>query len=745
MDLEFELEQDYLRQVRNFLEESEKNRLTEMTTLKQKLDRLFKESGGTFSQDYELAKASLKLAQTRQGKSQEAMEKPFFGRIDFREKLSLKPERLYIGRHAVRDNDSVTDFVIDWRSPAAELYYSGTLGRSEYHAPGGFIQGDLSVKRRYTYTKDTVPMIERYFDEGDQILVSSEQGEGKTLQDEFLRISLEEASSEKMKDIVATIAREQNKIIRAPKNIPLIVQGAAGTGKTAVALHRLAYLLYLHRESMTGQDVCIIAPSRMFLDYISDVLPDLGTTDVIQTTLEDLMRKELKIRQSVRHKEEVLQSILEGEPETARKEAAISRLKGSRAYMKLIQAMVREKETELCDRGPILIEGEVLYTAEEIRRLFTKDLLYLPLNERRAKIQTYCLRNVQMRAQKAGLYIERRFAGEIGRIKEAFRDNKALLREKITACYDQRDAVLKNLKTAARTKIKEYFKAFAQESALSLYERLLGREGFVQQHLPGAGEHLSDLTGFSRTDIRAEDLAACMYLSLLLDGTSRRWSHIVVDEAQDYTLLELEVIRLLARQDSITLVGDLAQGIYSYRAFASWEEAAALFADGAVHYQLKNSYRSTIEIMEEAARTLRRMEIGVEEAVPVFRRGRRPKRALYQGKEELLGILHGIDEVMAQDCRTTMALVTRTWSEAEAFYKLLKGSLPELELAGEDTASGHLKKVLMPSYLTKGLEFDCVVLLDESSFSGSTLDLRLKYVSLTRARHLEFILSRANA
>lgn len=229
---------------------------------------------------------------------------------------------------------------------------------------------------------------------------------------------------------------------------------------------------------------------------------------------------------------------------------------------------------------------------------------------------------------------------------------------------------------------------------------------------------------------------------MLLNGTRHSWSHVVVDEAQDYTMLQLEVIRRLARQDSLTLVGDLAQGIYSYRAIKDWQEANQLFKSGAAYYELRNSYRSTVEIIREANRTLHRMQLPLKEAIPVLRHGRIPQHSTWSTSEELAERLKEVEAIMQNDQRNTLALVTKTFEEAAQLHRLLKKQFPQYELIDVTKRKSSLSRVIIPSYLTKGLEFDAVVLLDEPSFGSDPLDLRLKYVALTRALHLEFLFER---
>lgn len=742
MARELDQERHYLAAVHQFMADQERIRLSDLERLELRVDALGKSSGGTFSQDYELARQSLELARSRQGRQDESHEKPYFGRIDFRPRLALEPEQLYIGKHAVRDNDSSADLVIDWRAPIAELYYSGTLGRNEYQAPGGYIEGDLTLKRRYTYTKEAAPDIERYFDEGDQIHIATGGADDHALQDEFLRISLEESSTEKLKEIVATIAGEQNRIIRAPKNIPIIVQGAAGAGKTTVALHRLAYLLYLHRAVMKGPEVAIIAPNRLFLEYISEVLPDLGAGEVIQTTLEDLIRRELKLRKYSRSKDDILHVILEGTPREAALAARLARLKGSLIFRDWLTGIAASAQERMCEREPIRVEGVSLYSETEIRRLLLEDLVYLPFNQRRESLETYVRRNLKERTKRAVQQIEERFNQKIIGIKRLYSDDEPLMRQRIRETYQSRDEILDELPKLARLAVKDYFKGFREITIAELYEASL-RDVTLLSSLDIDEELVTSLTEYSGADPGADDLSAMMYLSLLIDGTAHSFAHIVVDEAQDYSPLQLEVIRRLARQDSVTLVGDLAQGIYAWRAIASWDEASAVFPGGTMYYPLKNSYRSTMEIIHQANDVLAQMDLDLDQAVPVLRHGPVPQRLVWHDEMELAEILRQVLDQMETDGRKSLALVTRTHGEAKAAWNRLKKIIPELEFIDEHRDKSRLGRVLLPSYMTKGLEFDCVVLLDESAFDSSELDLRLKYVSLTRALHLEYILDRA--
>lgn len=213
--------------------------------------------------------------------------KPYFARIDFKADLDKDKERLYIGKISLLDSKTQESIIVDWRAPISNLYYDGRIGRSSYISPEGEITGEISLKRQYFIENQ---ILEKYTD----IDLKAN--------DELLQVALEEKADDRLKNIVATIQKEQNAIIRADINKPLIVQGVAGSGKTTIALHRIAYLIYTYEKEFDPNNFMIIAPNKFFLNYISNVLPDLGVEDVKQYTFEDLayeiIGKRLKISDS---------------------------------------------------------------------------------------------------------------------------------------------------------------------------------------------------------------------------------------------------------------------------------------------------------------------------------------------------------------------------------------------------------------------------------------------------------------
>ncbi len=203
----------------------------------------------------------------------------YFGRIDFQESDADTFRNIYVGVHNFQDSESNKNLVFDWRAPISSLFYDFELGEGHYETQSGLIQGDISLKRQFKIRKGEM----EYMLDTDV-----------TIHDEVLQKELNQASSAKMKNIVATIQKEQNAIIRNEEARYLIIQGVAGSGKTSIALHRIAYLLYRFKDTISSEDILIISPNKVFASYISNVLPELGEETVAETSMEDIANEILE-------------------------------------------------------------------------------------------------------------------------------------------------------------------------------------------------------------------------------------------------------------------------------------------------------------------------------------------------------------------------------------------------------------------------------------------------------------------
>ena len=381
-------EREVLSETKTWIASEQERLKNEKSKTDEKLDTLNKKSKGAYDPEIEIIKKSVDFLSKELDKFKEAYDKPYFARIDFRE-YRKDFESFYIGKCGLGDMMEGEEKVIDWRAPLADLYYSGTQGEAYYRAPMGVIEGELSLKRKFLFDDDH--NLKECFDEGinEIILKSGLDEEGDGLIDEFLRINLENSTGTKLKDVVATIQKEQNDIIRAPKNSPLIIQGSAGSGKTTVALHRLAYLLYRYKGNITGEDILVIAPNKIFLDYISEVLPNLGVEKVEQKTFEELALKKLGIKGKVITKDKKLVEILENDLEKNKYIMSDSKIKGSILFKEMLDRYIQVLEREDSNIDNIKVCGYSIFDSKEIKRLFLKDLIKYPVNKRKDEIKNY--------------------------------------------------------------------------------------------------------------------------------------------------------------------------------------------------------------------------------------------------------------------------------------------------------------------------------------------------------------------
>lgn len=721
------------------------NRLEEVAT---KLSQLVKEVKGSYSVEKETFKVLKESLEKDIGNYTEAINNPYFGRIDFKENGNFE-ETIYIGKNGISNTKDVEEIVVDWRAPVADLYYSGTSKESYYKSPKGIIEGKLETKRKFLFNNDE---IEKVFDEAiDQIMVSGE--EGKELVDEFLKINLEANTGKKLKEVVSTIQKEQNEIIRWPKNLPIIVQGSAGSGKTTIALHRLAYLIYRYNENLKGEDILVLAPNKLFLNYISDILPSLDVSEVKQNTFEDLMLSKLKIKLEVYDKDKKIKQILNEKDEFKKKLILnSSKVKGTLVYKKMLERFIKLIEHISFDIKDIRVKEEVLFDRKYIEKLYKNDFKMHPINKRKDEIKKYLQLNLKNKVEVTLAAIDEKYDFKVLEIKREHKDIEKR-RKFLIDIYDERDMLKESVKKNAKREFNAYFKEWKSINSSDLYKEFFNNEELFDSATAGRIPKVLEQYMKSEFDnniknniIDEDDLAPLYYIKILIDGISdeERFKHIVVDEVQDYSMFQLDVIRNLAIGNSLTLVGDLAQGIYYYKGINSWDELIKdVFNSEATYVKLSQSYRSTVEIIDFASKVLNSQNLNIKECKPVLRHGEKPKIIEVKIEEEYVTEIENIIKLLKENNKRSMAVITKDDKEANNFYRILqKNSKYKFGIVTEKNDKCEEDFLIIPSYLTKGLEFDCTILLNpsEDRYSESLLDKKLLYVSLTRALHMEFII-----
>ena len=718
--------------------------------LEKKVSMLKKSSGGTYSEELALTQQVYEFANKNLQKYSEAVYKPYFARIDFRE-YRRDNESFYIGKFGLNDNSAIEEKVIDWRAPIADLYYSGQQGKVSFKSPIGFIEGELSLKRKFLIKNDE---LENAFDEGinDIILKSSnDENEDNVLVDEFLKINLEESIGSKLKDVVATIQKEQNEIIRASKNTVMIIQGSAGSGKTTVALHRLAYLMYKYSENLSTHEILVVAPNKLFLDYISDILPSLGVSGVKQSTFEDIACDILKYSGKIYTKDMKFSSVMEeSHKEKIKFITTSSRFKGSMTYKSIMDRYLKYLEKQDILVGDIMLSEHVLFNSTEIKRLYSKDLIHYPLNKRKQEIKRYFNLKLKNLIPEVMGKIDYTYDISIQNVKRSSQDD-LFKRKKIIELYDTRDEEKKKLKVNAKKAIDEYFKEWSQKSVIDLYFDLLKDEDIFNELTEG--KITTKLFEFNKEEavnninasiIDSDDLAALLYLKMKIEGLEKfSFAHIVIDEAQDYSNFQLLMLKNIAVNDSFTIVGDIGQGIYYYKGIESWNKLINEVFKGEANYiPLSQSYRSTIEIINVANRVLQKQLNYITPAKPVLRHGKEPELIGYSEEKEFAEKLDEIVESVKTSGKKSIAVIGKTFEECKHIKAQLKRySKNDWELIKNTDKNFKLEKIIIPSYMTKGLEFDCSIIYncDEQSYDNNELDKKILYVVLTRALHLEYI------
>ena len=744
------LEREILNQKRkDILREVEEKRKYQ-DEIEMKLKMLTKESKGNYNQEKENTEKIYNLLKKEIENYEEALREPYFGRVDFSEKFGNE-ENIYIGKKGISSSVDGEEIVVDWRAPVADLYYSGTGGEAYYRAPMGVIEGELNLKRKFLYNNND---LEKIFDESTNKIIIND-AEGSELVDEFLKINLEESRGKKLKEVVATIQKEQNDIIRWPKNLPIIVQGSAGSGKTTIALHRLAYLLYRYRESMDGKDILVLAPNKLFLDYISEILPTLGSNDVKQTTFQELVIKELKLKGKIRSKDDKLKELIELEDNKDKKNIVnASRVKGNLIFKTIIDRYITLLEGSSLEINDIEIANYILFSKREIMRLYLKDLQSYPINKRKDEIKRYLSLKLKEKVESLVIQIDREWDLKIKEIKKNLEDGEER-RHKLIEVYNERDNLKEYIRHDAKKVMNEYFKNWRGITCNDIYMNLFKDEQVFEiatgNRIPKSLAEYIKAEAISNNEkgiIDEDDLPVLFYIHMILEGIDEKskYKHIVVDEAQDYSPFQIYLINKLSKGNSLTLVGDLAQGIYHYKGIRTWEDITEGVFDGkATFISLSQSYRSTVEIIDFAKGALEAQGLGLKTAKPVLRHGDKPKIKKTASRRESIRIMEEIIDKLKDQGKHSIAIITKTYAEGKVLEREFKKHTNiEFTLIKGNEKHGPLTDVIIiPSYLTKGLEFDGTIIYNptEKNYPDNLLNQRLLYVALTRALHNEYIVS----
>ncbi|PEZ84035.1 UvrD-helicase domain-containing protein [Bacillus sp. AFS017274] len=679
------------------------------------------------------------MSKTELESLRKASKKPYFARVDFERNDGDRGEVLYFGKTSLYQRESQEQIIVDWRSPIANLYYEGRIGEIEYEAEGETFSGNITLKRQLMIEEGVLEEI---------------RDVDLTTTDELLQESLSKSSSNRLTDIITTIQEEQNKIIRADLNKPIIVQGAAGSGKTTIALHRISYFIYHYKDLFDPRQLMILAPSRVFIDYISEALPELGVEKVKQFTFSEYVQAAIG-KQVKLVADDKLTRLLEKDDEEIKSAVWISGLKGSPVFKYILDEYVKDIFRGFHPNADFYCDKYRLYSKKKFIRLLEEDYWYLPLYSRLDKLKAILQNEVKL---KKKIMLERVVDLYDAKIEKALYKNidPVIRKDFVTKCLDKKEERIGQIQKAIRTSVKGYFKQFKSKGLLDYYQDLYEDPERLASYSNGklTVEDASVLCEynhklFSVKSYEMEDLGALLYLQERLFGIDKenKAKNVVIDEAQDYSFMQLQALKTAVDTDMFTLVGDLAQGIHSYRGLQTWEEVHSRIFPRATYTELQKSYRTTVEIMKQANEILQLLTYDFPEVEPVVRHGKEPEFISIEKEgweEELIELIASLKE----EGFKTFAVIAKTMKDCKLANEKLRGFHQGFHLIDEEGNIPKDKTLIVPSYQAKGLEFDVVfaISLEEEYFHGNELDIKLLYVTMTRPLHrLYFLGNEKNA
>ncbi len=741
-----EFSKEYIRTV---LDISKGNKEFFVENMRQSFAELNSKDSSTSYTDL-LANASfLELAQSELKRLEAVLGKPYFSRIDFTSHSTKKEETLYIGKVSLFDRVTQQPIIVDWRSPIANVYYDGRLGEVSYDAYGETQTGYLSLKRQYDIVDGLLKEI-RDID--------------LTTHDELLQKSLSGKADNRLTEIVATIQNEQNEVIRASLTTPIIVQGAAGSGKTTIALHRISYFLYSFGFTFPPEKLMILAPNRLFIDYISAVLPELGVNKINQTTYIDFMRSCLGQKIKLFSPNSKLMKLLDGNG-TNKTIQWVSSYKGSLQFKELINRYVNDLENNLAPREDFVLENSILIKGIRLTTLFLKEYTYLPIYKRLGKIKSLLEDDVKKKKSMMLTNLNKKYEVALDKLLYNRRMDPEKRKQKVVALMEKKEQRKKRIEQESKVAVKKYMEAFDMKDIFTLYKELMTSPEKIQQYSTALSNQECKVLSkycqriFHRGAYELEDLAPIFYMKAKLEGIEEKYKmrSVFIDEAQDYSYFQFSALKEGFETDLFTIVGDLAQGIHSYRGLNSWVPVLKDIFPNANYQALQKSYRTTVEIMNLANDILLLIDQDLPKVQPVIRHGHKPRYRMIDpmNLDQVTLQLEQDISLLKDEELHSIAIIGRTDRDCLKIQQLLENSPLPIQLLEEkqEMKKGHI--VILPSYLSKGLEFDAVMLVClEEPYSQVDLDIKLLYVSMTRPMHRlylygekpsDFLLNRADS
>ena len=609
------------------------------------------------------------------------IKSPYFARIDFKFDDEDEFEKIYIGRSSLRKNSYQEMYVYDWRSPIASIFYRFMTGEALYDAPCGRVTGELNLKRQYEIKNGK---LEYFFDSDVQIV------------DEFLRQLLSQNTTAKMKAIVETIQHEQDVVIRDMENDLLMVQGVAGSGKTSIALHRAAYLMYQGLQTkLSANNIMIISPNSIFEQYISNVLPELGEDNVISSVFEDILSELLNGRK-IQSRNDFLENLIVNS-----KYKEISRnsieFKTSSFFREILDQFLIDIPRQWIEFEDVYYEGKCV-----VSRQILKDKILgrteTPLGIKLEQLEDYILEQI--------------FGTGKGR---GHKEEKNLIKQEI--------------------------QKFIKIDIVELYKILFSNEAYFYSLLQNSNlsQGIKSIWEYTRENLEADrlyydDAIAIAYLYLKIYGTNKykNIKQVVIDEAQDYYPLQYEIFNLVFSNAKFTILGDMKQTLAKKEDISFYEQIQKILnKKKSSLIMLDKSFRCTNEILNFSLKFIEQSS----QIKSFNRNGDSPKVYIADNSEIFIDEIVKEINLCQEKGFQSICLICKTEKNSIYLFNKIKHKL-DIQLIKNGSVSDLQGVFILPVYMSKGLEFDAVLICDADSQNyHDEDDKNLLYVACTRALH----------
>lgn len=609
------------------------------------------------------------------------IKSPYFARIDFKFDDEDTFEKIYIGRSSLKNLTTHELYIYDWRSPIASVFYRFLTGPVFYDAPSGRINGEVNLKRQFEIS---CGKLEYFFDADVQIV------------DEFLRQLLSKNTSSKMKTIIETIQKEQDIVIRDMENDLMMVQGVAGSGKTSIALHRAAYLMYQDLQvKLSANNIIIISPNSLFEQYISDVLPELGESNVVSMVFEEIITK-LFPNVHLQSRNQFLENLITS-PEYRKVIKSSIEFKTSRRFLEMIDRFISDLPQRWIAFEDVYYDNKCI-VSKDIMRYKISGRAETPLGMKLKQLETFILESVNA-AQK------------------------------------------KRLSKAQESLIKEEIKKFTELNISDLYRQLfLDKEYFYSlandlEH----NEYMEEILEFTQENLDSnllhyDDAAVLAYLHLKIYGTNdyKSIKQVVIDEAQDYYPLQFEIFNLLFPNSKFTILGDMNQTLGKQENLSLYDQISSILnKKKSSLVTMDKSFRCTNEILNYSLKFIEH-----NPGIKSFnRQGDAPEIHAASDPSALSGmILKEVNTCMEKGYRS-IGLICKSERNALRLFDSLKDKI-DLQLIKNESVADLHGVFIIPVYMSKGLEFDAVLICDTDALNyNNEDDKNLLYIACTRSLH----------